>query len=279
LEARLRGLSSGNNPDTSGDAATAMARVVQKALPTMAQPLLPEEGAELTKLKTRLIEAGLYSPQAMAIFLGTKMILMVTPALLGLIAASLRLVPMNLGLLVGVSASIFGTIAPSFWLDRRKAKRQGALRRALPDACDLIVICMEGGLSLGGALKRVVSELRVAHPLLAEELGIVQRKAQLGQSLSDALRSFATRCGLQEIERLSSVVRSAEKYGSSMVKALLIYSETLRVERQQKAEEMAQKASTKVLFPTLIFIFPSILIIILGPAVLQIVEVMQNMQK
>ncbi|MBC7967870.1 MAG: type II secretion system F family protein [Fuerstia sp.] len=279
LEARLRGLSGNSQVVVPTESAGAVARAVRKALPKMAQPLIPDEGAERTKLKTRLILAGLYSPQAMTVFLGAKMLLMAAPVVIGLLVGGLGLVPIKYGLLLGACSSIVGTIGPSFWLDRKKSKRQGMLRRALPDACDLIVICMEGGLSLGGALKRVVGELRVAHPLLADELNIVQRKVQLGQPLADALASFATRCDLQEIQSLSSVVKSAEKFGSSMVKALQGYSETLRVQRQQKAEEMAQKASTKVLFPTLLFIFPSILIIILGPAAIQLIEVMQNLKK
>ncbi|NQV28382.1 MAG: type II secretion system F family protein [Rhodopirellula sp.] len=280
LDARLRGISSdGSQPAKPAASAAAVSRAVRKALPRMAQPITPDEGAERTKLKTRLILAGFYSPQAMTIFLGVKMFLMVVPVVIGLILGALGLVPTKYGLLVGACASIFGTIGPSFWLDGKKSKRQAMLRRALPDACDLIVICMEGGLSLTGSLKRVVGELRVAHPLLADELSIVQRKVQLGQALAEALSAFATRVDMQELQSLASVVKSAEKYGSSMVKSLQTYSETLRVQRQQKAEEMAQKAATKVLFPTLLFIFPSILIIILGPAAVQIVEVMQNMKK
>lgn len=279
LEARLRGLSQNDQPATPSEPVGAVARAVKKALPKMALPLIPDEGAERTLLKTRLILAGLYSPQAMVIFLGAKMLLMVTPVLIGLVAGSLGLVPTDYGLLFGACASIFGTIGPSFWLDRRKSKRQGTLRRAIPDACDLIVICMEGGLSLGGSLKRVVGELRVAHPVLADELDIVQRTVQLGQPLAEALSSFAARCDLQEIQSLSSVVKSAEKFGSSMVKALQNYAEALRVQRQQRAEEMAQKASTKVLFPTLLFIFPSILIIILGPAAIQLLDVLQNLNR
>lgn len=276
---RLRELAQDHKPEVANSAGGAVARAVRKALPKMAQPLIPEEGVERTKLKKRLILAGFYSPQAMPIFLGVKMLLMVTPAALGLLAGALGLVSTTYGLLIGACASILGAVGTSFWLDRVKSKRQATLRRGLPDACDLIVVCMEGGLSLGGSLKRVVGELRVAHPLLADELGIVQRKVQLGQPLAEALSSFATRCDLQELQSLSSVVKSAEKFGSSMVKALQSYSETLRVQRQQKAEEMAQIASTKVLFPTLLFIFPSILIIILGPAAIQMMEVMQNMKK
>ena len=280
IETRLRELSSDSSQSAKpAVSAGAVSRAVRKALPKMAQPLIPDEGDERTKLKTRLILAGLYSPQAMTLFLGVKMSLMVVPVVIGLIIGGVGLVPTKYGLLIGACASIFGTIGPSFWLDRRKSKRQATLRRALPDACDLIVICMEGGLSLSGSLKRVVGELRVAHPLLADELMIVQRKTQLGQPLAEALASFAARCELQELQTLSSVVKSAEKFGSSMVKALQNYAEALRVQRQQKAEEMAQKASTKVLFPTLLFIFPSILIIILGPSAIQLIEVMQNLKK
>ena len=277
LEARLRGLTPGDPSAEPTEAAAAMTRAVRRVLPKMAQPLIPEEGVERTKLKTRLILAGLYSPQAMTIFLAAKMLLMVTPTIIALILGTLGLLPLKFAVLGGVIASVIGTIGPSFWLDRKKKKRQAILRRSLPDACDLIVICMEGGLSLGGSIKRVVGELKVAHPLLAGELNIVQRKVQLGQPLADALKSFAARCDMVEIQNLSSSVRSAEKFGSSMVKALQNYSETLRVQRQQKAEEMAQKASTKVLFPTLLFIFPSILIIILGPAVIQMIDVLKNL--
>ncbi len=277
IEARLREFSGADAPAQQMLSAGAVSRVVKKTLPKMAQPLIPDEGVDRTKLKARLIHAGLYSPQALLIFLGIKMLMMVAPFIIGLIVGSVGLVPLKYSLLVGACASIFGAIGPSFWLDRKKAKRQAALRRALPDACDLIVICMEGGLSLTGSLKRVVGELSVAHPLLTSELNIVQRKVQLGEPLADALSGFATRCELQELRTLSSVVKSAEKFGSSMVKALQSYAETLRIERQQRAEEMAQKASTKVLFPTLLFIFPSIMIIILGPAAIQLIEVMQNM--
>ena len=279
IESRLRELSETHKPAIASESTGVVARAVQRALPKMAQPLIPSEEVERSKLKTQLILAGFYNPQAMPIFLGVKMLLIVTPALLGLIAGGIGLVPTTYGLLGGACCSIVGIIGPSFWLDRQTAKRQSTLRRALPDACDLIVVCMEGGLSLGGALKRVVGELRTAHPLLADELNIVQRKVQLGQPLADALAAFATRCGLAELQSLASVVKSAEKFGSSMVHALQNYSETLRLQRQQKTEEMAQMAATKVLFPTLLFIFPAILIIILAPAAIQMLEVMKNMKR
>ncbi|MBS0265191.1 MAG: type II secretion system F family protein, partial [Planctomycetes bacterium] len=240
-----------------------IAAAVRRALPKMGERLLPDDNTERTLLRGRLILAGFYSPQAPLIFLGVKLLLMVTPVLLGALMGAVHIAPLAYCVLTGACLSIFGTIIPSFWLDHKKAQRQMALRRALPDACDLLVICLEGGLSLAGALQRVGGELRTAHPLLADELNIVQRKVSLGEPLAVALASFATRCDLQEMQAMASVVKSAEQYGSSMVTALQNYSIMLRIQRQQHAEEMAQKASTKILFPTLIFIFPSILIIIL----------------
>ena len=276
--ARLQELSGQHTAPLDQNYTAAISRVAQSALPKMGKSLLPEDEAGRTELKTRLIHAGLYKPQAIFFFLGVKLVLMVGPAFLGLLAGLIGFIPIQYGVIGGACAGVFGMIGPSFWLDRRMKKRQKQLRRALPDAVDLIVICMEGGLSLSGALRRVVGELRTAHPLLADELNIVQREVQLGQPLAKSLASFAGRTMLAELKSLSGVVQSAEQYGSSMVKSLQNYSETLRLQRQQQAEEMAQMAGTKILFPTLLFIFPSILIIILGPAAIQIVAVMKNIQ-
>lgn len=278
LKLRLQSLS-GVAPEAAPAKPTKVVRkAVETALPKMGEQLMPTSEAERTELKTRLLHAGLYKPQAMLVFLGAKLLLLVAPALLGLAGGLMGLFPVKYGLIFGGCSSILGMIGPSFWLDRRKSKRQRMLRRALPDATDLIVICMEGGLSLSGALRRVAGELRTAHPVLADELNIVQREVQLGQPLADALGRFAGRADLAELQALAAVVKSAEQFGSSIVKALHNYSDTVRLQRQQLAEEMAQRSATKILLPTLVFIFPSILIIILGPAAIQIAEVMKNMR-
>jgi tight adherence protein C len=168
-------------------------------------------------------------------------------------------------------------IGPSFWLDSRKGARQTTFRRALPDALDLLVICLEGGLSLPGSLKRVASELRTAHPPLATELNIVQREIQLGRSPGESIQQMGFRTDLEEIRSLASVITQAERFGASLVKSLRVHAETLRVKRQQHAEELAQKASVKVLFPTLLCIFPAVFVVILGPAAYQILEMFANM--
>jgi tight adherence protein C len=269
LDARLRDLSGKGSPPSEPDALAGLART---ALPRMGATLLPRDEEERTRLQTRLIHAGFYSRQAMVFFLGVKMLLMVGPAVLGLFLGLLGLVSVQQGLIFGAVLGVFGMIGPSFWLDKRKAARQGAFRRALPDALDVMVICLEGGLSLPGAIRRVGGELRTAHPVLASELNIVQREIQLGRSPGEALQQFAIRCDLDEIRGLASVITQAERFGASIVKALRILAETLRVKRMQYAEEMAQKAAVKLLIPTVLCIFPCIFVIVLSPAVIKIVD-------
>jgi tight adherence protein C len=248
----------------------------QTTLPRLGTALMPTDEGERTQLQTRLIYAGFYGRQAMAIFLGIKLILIVLPTLIGLLLGFSGLARTTMAVLVGACLGILGWIGPSFWLDGRKNKRQTSLRRALPDALDLLVICLEGGLSLPSSLRRVGSELKTAHPLLSHDLYIVQREIQLGSSPGEALQKLGTRTDLEEIRSLASVVAQSERFGASLVKSLRIHAETLRIKRQQRAEELAQKASIKVLFPTLLFIFPAIFIVILGPAFFQIVETLRD---
>jgi tight adherence protein C len=267
LDHRLDGLSG------KGGAAAepvAVAQFARSALPKMGAPLVPRDEEERTRLQTRLVHAGLYSRQAMVVFLGVKVVLMVGPALLGLAAAVVGLVPAAVGLVAGPLLGGLGMVGPSFWLDRRKAARQAGFRRALPDALDVLVICLEGGLSLPGAIRRVAGELRTAHPVLAAELNIVQREVHLGRTTGEALRKFAERADLEEVRSLSSVVVQAERFGASLVKALRVHAETLREKRLQYAEEMGQKAAIKILFPTVFCILPSLFIVILGPAIIQL---------
>jgi tight adherence protein C len=276
LEARLRELSGDGD---SGASAESMAQFARSALPKIGAPLVPKDEEERTRLQTRLIHAGLYQRQAMVLFLGVKMLLIVSPPLIGVIAGAAGLLPVNQGLVFGALVGVFGMIGPSFWLDRRKAVRQKTFRRALPDALDVTVICLEGGLSPAGAMQRVGNELRVAHPALAYELNIVQREIQFGRSLGEALRQFAGRCDLEEVRGMASVIAQAERFGASLVKALRVQAETLRTKRLQYAEEMAQKAAVKILFPTLFFILPGLFIVILGPAAIQIWQLFTGMQR
>jgi tight adherence protein C len=274
LKSRLRDLSGQGGPQTE---AITLGKIASTALPRMGTPFIPTDEEERTKLQTRLIHAGLYRRQAMVVFLGVKTLAMIGPALLGMAASLVGLVTVQEGLIFGGCLGIVGLIGPSFWLDYMKRKRQTSFRRALPDALDILVICLEGGLSLPAALKRVSAELRMAHPMLAAELAVVQREVQLGRTSGEALRKMGERSDLEEVRSLAGVILQSEKFGASLVKSLRVHADTLRVKRQQRAEELAQSAATKMLFPTVLFILPAMFVVILGPAFIHVSEIFGRM--
>jgi tight adherence protein C len=219
-----------------------------------------------------LVQAGLYRRNSVVFYIATQVILFTAPFVGWIAAASAGWMTIRQALLYGVIGGLLGILAPSFWLDSQKKNRQTQLRRALPDALDVIVVCVEAGLSLPAAFTRVSSELRTAHPMLAAELIIVQREIQMGCSTGEALRRFAERFDLEELRSMSSVILQAEKFGASIVQALRVHADTLRVKRHQRAEERAQQAAVKLLIPTVLFIFPAIFIVLLGPAAFDVYE-------
>jgi tight adherence protein C len=275
LSTRLQGLAARGGTAGPVDPLVGLA---QKALPVMGTAFLPRSQEERTRLQTRLIHAGYYSRQAMVLFLGVKMVLMIAPPLLGAFLGLSGVVTVQKGVIVGCLVGAFGMIAPSFWLDKRTANRKVSFRRALPDAMDVLVICLEGGSSLPAALRRVAGELRTAHSVLARELEIVQQEMQLGRSVSDALRQFADRSDLEEIRNLAALVGQAERFGASLVKSLRVHAEVLRQKRLQQAEEMAQKAAVKMLFPTILFIMPAMFIVVLGPTSIAVLETFRGIR-
>jgi tight adherence protein C len=275
LKERLRDLSGQAGPAAE---LTTISKIASTTLPKMGAPLIPSDEDERTRLQTRLIHAGLYRREAMVVFLGVKLLLMVAPTILGILASLAGLVTMREALILGGCFGIVGLIGPSFWLDHMKRNRQRFFRRALPDALDILIICLEGGLSLAAGLKRISTELRTAHPALAAELAIVQREVQLGRTSGEAMRKMGERCDLEEVRSLASVILQSERLGASLVKSLRVHSESLRLKRFQRAEEMAAVAATKVLFPTLFFILPAVFIVILGPAAFHLMEMFAKFQ-
>jgi tight adherence protein C len=173
-------------------------------------------------------------------------------------------------MLCGGLAAVLGFCLPHLWLDDRRSKRHFILRRAIPDFLDLIVACLGGGLSVQAALRQVSDELKLAHPDLSAELNIVLREIELGGTLDQALQQLAARTGLDEFKTLRSFVYQTTKFGTTITDALAQLADVLRIQREQRAEELAQKAAVKILFPTILFIFPTIFVVLAGPAALQI---------
>lgn len=234
--------------------------------------VLPKSPSEVSVVQQRLIRAGFRSDSAVKLFYGAKVLVPISLCLLALVtgiakANSFFLFALALGL---------GYLAPDFWLGDRIKKRQAKIRRGLPDVLDLLVICLEAGLSMDQATTRTAEELAKAHPELCDELGIVVLEQRAGRPRSDAWKQFAERSEVDSVRNLVSVLVQSEQLGTSIAKTLRIHSDTLRTQRRQKVEEQAAKTTVKLVFPLVLFIFPSLFLVTLGPALIIMSESFQK---
>jgi tight adherence protein C len=247
-------------------------------LPSLGNPLAPRNEKDRGWWKERMARAGIARPEVLPILLGTKAFLTLLGPAAGAAGYALGL-PLEWDLLITAAVSGLGMTAPGLWLDWRAARRRTVLRRGLPDALDMLVMCLEGGLSLSAALPRVRAELQNAHPELASELALAEREMMMGLSAGEALRKVGERIQFEELRSLSGVLIQSQRYGASVSKAMRTYADAMRTERQHRIEERAQKAAVKILFPTLLCIFPAIFVVVLGPAAYQIRSIFSHMKK
>jgi len=209
----------------------------------------------------KLTLAGFRRAEHIEIFTATKMLVPV----LAIVAGSFFGENMMAAILVGV---VLGFIAPDVVLTSLISRRQGTIRRALPDALDLLVICMEAGLGIDQAMVRVGEEIRLTSPALAEEFQIINREQRAGKPRLDAWRSMAERVDIDFVRQFVAMLVQTERFGTPIANALGQFADTLRTRRTQAAEEAAAKAGVKLLFPLVFFIFPSIFVVALGPAII-----------
>ncbi|MDD2904519.1 MAG: type II secretion system F family protein [Syntrophales bacterium] len=233
---------------------------------------IKKDGAQAKELKKQLVQAGIYSDRALTIFLGLKIGLplalpiLIMPLLWGRGINKLMLMGIGYVLFVG------GYFLPTLILRQMVDSRQKKIQQALPDALDLLVVCVEAGQGLNAALKRVSDDFMVSCPALAKELNLVNLEINAGLEREQALRNLADRTGVEEVASLCSILIQSDRFGTSVATALKVQSETLRTTRRQKLEELAAKTPVKLIFPLLLFIFPAIMVVILGPAVIRIME-------
>ncbi len=229
--------------------------------------LIPKSEQEVSVKRQRLIRAGYRDDSAVKIFYGSMVI---TMALLVLVGVASGLASSNWYFLI--VALIIGYLAPDFWLGRKIAKRQKKITRGLPDVLDLLVICMEAGLSLDQATARTTEELTLSHPDLCDELNMVVLEQRAGRPRAEAWKGMANRTDVESIKSLVSMMVQTEQFGTSIAKMLRVQSETLRTQRVQQVEEMAAKTTVKLVFPLVFFIFPALFVVTLGPAALVMME-------
>ena len=223
--------------------------------------ILPKSDAEVSVIQKRLIRAGFRKDSAVQIFYGAKVLV---PLVLCIVAVATGLASYSPFFAYAIALGL-GFLLPDFWLGRAIKKRQKKIRSALPDALDFLVICIEAGLSLDQATARTAEELSLSHPAISDELDIVVLEQRAGRLRSDAWKQFAERTDVDTVRVLATVLVQAEQLGTSVTKTLRVHSETLRTKRRQQVEEQAAKTSVKLVFPLVLFIFPSLFVVVLGP--------------
>ena len=236
----------------------------------------PSKIEETRATRRQLVTAGYRSAKAPVFFAGAKLFLAATMTVL------IALVPVKfLGfptfsklIFYYVLAAAFGYYAPIIWLKRAIAERKDALQRAIPDALDLMVVCVEAGLGLDQAIARVGEEVKRTHPVLSDELNLLAMELRTGMSRQEALRNFANRTDMEEVSHLVAMLVQTDRFGTSIGQALRVHADAMRTTRRLKAEELAAKLPVKLLFPLIFFIFPSMFIVLIGPACIKIVRVL-----
>lgn len=258
----------------------AVARVWEKASPALAKPLQPTKEAEVGKLKTKMTQAGFRSEAAPALFLSLKFAMLLAGLFLGggsvLLTAYLNDVPAlstgNLCRGMFIAGGMFYLPEGILWWLTKRRKEQIFL--GLPDALDLMVVCVEAGLGLDQAMRRVSEEMHKSYPVIAEEFGLCNLHMQMGRSRGQVLQDLGQRSGVDDLRSLASILIQADKFGSSIAQALRVQSDSMRTRRRQIAEEKAAKTAVKLIFPLVLFIFPGIFVVLVGPAAITMVREM-----
>jgi tight adherence protein C len=239
--------------------------------------LLPPSASEARKLQKQLMHAGFRSPEAPIIYRAIQIISMAgLPAFVAVVCAVLAR-PITSALIWIILAFVVGFFLPRYGLRKATTNRQRQLRWGLADALDLMVISVEAGLGLNAAMMKVSSELKDAHPDIALEFELANLEIRVGRERDEALRNLAERTGVDDLRSLVAMLIQTDKFGTSIARALRVFSDSLRTKRRQRAEQEAQKAAVKLLLPLALFLFPTLFIAILGPAALNLIDVLDKM--
>ena len=212
-----------------------------------------------TRTQLLMIRAGYRSPEALLAMRGVKLVFPIA-TLAGVYFSGLYRINT---FFIPVVAFALGYLLPDMWLTWRVSSRQGRLRRGLPDALDLL------------ALLKVSQDMKISHPELSEELQFVNLEMRIGKTRIDALRELARRTGLDDIKALTAMLIQTERFGTSIAQSLRVYSDDMRIKRRQRAEEMSAKTSVKMVPPLVFFIFPALMVVILGPAIITLMHQLQ----
>jgi len=239
-------------------------------------PISPQDA---TLARRYLAAAGYRSETAVKIYYGIKVVLCIVLLVVALVLRDVITSNSILRIVLVVAAGLAGYFGPTFFLEHMVSARQERLRLSLPDALDLMVVCVEAGLGLDQAIRAVSEELHLTHPDISEELSLVNLEMRAGKRRSEALRNLADRTGEAELRKLVAILIQADRFGTSIAESLRTHSDFMRVRRRQEAEERAGKVGVKLVFPIFFFILPSMLVVAAGPGLLQVFKYLFPLMK
>lgn len=278
LEARLFGANSGSAAAAAvgeygavgGLSGKKLADTLEHVGRAVASSSSAENNRSVSDLREKLTHAGFYDPNAATIFMGAQLLLLlVALPFAGLLALALR-VPLMVGVAIVVVVTAMMALAPNMFVSFRRSRRCQEVREQLPDAIDLLEICVSSGMGLEMAWNAVADDFRTVSPILADEMSLATLEMHLGADRAHAMRNMARRTGVEDISSLVATLVQSERFGTSVSQALRTYADAIRTERSQRAEEAAEKLAVKLLFPMVLFIFPVVFVVILGPAGIKI---------
>jgi len=226
---------------------------------------LPQSPKDMSRLRRRLARAGIYGFGAAVVYAFAEMLL---PVFVG--GLIFLIMGLHDGLILAVLGAVFGYLAPGLWLQRRTTQRKKAIEHGLPDALDLMIVCMEAGSSLDQAVVKASEELDLTHRELAYEMRLVTTEIRAGKTRLDAFRNFANRTGVDDVRTLVSMLIQTDRFGTSVAQALRTHASTARTKRRQLAEEHAGKIGVKLVFPLVLCLFPAVYVACIGPVIVRI---------
>ena len=268
-----------NKEKLSAESRDAVKNPILNFLILLGKRLIPKQVADYAQMRTRFLMAGLRKANAPAVFWGSKFLFAFSLPVcffLGIIFLKPFLKPIDgsTKLFVSCFLAFSGYYLPDIWLRMKTSARKNKIFEGIPDALDLLVVCVETGMGLNAAINRVAKEIKLSNEVLSEELNILNLEIRAGKSRQDALRNLAERTGIEDIHSLVTLLIQADKFGTSVAQSLRVFSDSFRTKRFQKAEEIAAKLPVKLMVPLIFFVFPSLFVVILGPAAIRIYQVL-----
>lgn len=249
---------------------------VEKTSSVLADSVKPKTELEASKLKQQLSYAGIRGDNAQSMYLATKVVLLIAGSVIGLGGVGLFSDGSTMSWIMGASGGLVMFFLPGIVIGQMGKTRKQAIILSMPDCLDLLVVCVEAGLGLDQAMRKVSEEMAESNPVLSYEISLTNMHLQMGRTREESLQDLSDRNGAEELTSMTQMLIQADRFGTSIAQALRVQSDSLRIKRRQRAEEKASKTAVQLLFPLVLFIFPGIFVVLVGPAAINIIEGMLN---